>query len=323
MTSAPRLMIFASPRDPHVTAVVPLIQARGIECVILSPVSDEDDGEFPSILLEGFDAAQSDLGRDVWWLRNKHKTIAYFSPDDQRRELESKTREEFLKSIIWMCGARSFNNIGNARTDKLWQLITAQRLGFKVPGTLIGGPKPEIVDFLSRYEAAIVKPFGMSFAPARSEGIETLVSIMTNMVTAEEIAAATPESIHSIPAIFQERVAKDHELRVIAFADKCVGFRINSQRSLETSIDWRRGIGRPWLTDDDPVDLPNEVLQFVSAFLRFSRLDSGVFDFAVTPDGEVVFFECNPSGQWADVDRKDGTVSKMFAEGFIGIFDEA
>jgi hypothetical protein len=322
MSNAPRLMIFASPRDPHVTAVVSAIQSEGVDCVIFSPVSDEDDGEFPSISLSEFNPEQSELGRDVWWLRNKHRTIAYISPDDQRRELESKTREDLVRSLISLGGARSFNNVGVARTDKLWQLSTAQKLGFRIPETLIGGSKPDVLNFVRRCEGAIVKPFGMSFVPARSEGIASFVSIMTNLVTVDEIVAATPTELHSVPAIFQERVIKDHELRVIAFSDKCVGFRINSQANPDTAVDWRRGIGKSWLTDDDPIDLPDELVRFTRDFLSCSGLDSGVFDFAVTPNGEIVFFECNPSGQWADLDRKNGLVSRMFAEGFLRILAE-
>jgi hypothetical protein len=44
-------------------------------------------------------------------------------------------------------------------------------------------------------------------------------------------------------------------------------------------------------------------------------LFSGHFDFVVTPDGEYVFLECNPQGQWAFLDHlTDHRMSRAFAQ---------
>lgn len=58
-----------------------------------------------------------------------------------------------------------------------------------------------------------------------------------------------------------------------------------------------------WRTDYDaleyePVPIPDDVVRGVRTFMTEYGLNYGALDFAVTPDGEWVFFECNPARQW-------------------------
>ena len=39
---------------------------------------------------------------------------------------------------------------------------------------------------------------------------------------------------------------------------------------------------------------PSEMIEYLTAF----NLNYGAFDFVITPDGEWIMLECNPSGQW-------------------------
>ena len=286
-------------------------------CLVYSPVSDEEGERLPSArLIDRRGLAASVQAKDWWWLRSKHRTIRYSSADDQRRTFEATTRRDVALSLIAGRGCRCFNNERRGLPDKLTQLDIARSLGCAIPDTLVSCDKAEIMAFIQAFGRTIVKPFSISFAPAYCSDDATLISIMANRVTVAEISAASDKQVASFPAIYQAYVDKSYELRVVAFGDACLGFRIESQASPRSVIDWRRAERLPGIVGRKPVPLPPEVQDFTGAFLRRSQLHSGVFDFAVTPDGKTVFFECNPSGQWADLDGTHGSVTRLFVDGF-------
>ena len=62
-------------------------------------------------------------------------------------------------------------------------------------------------------------------------------------------------------------------------------------------------------------DLPTWVADFCTTFLHRLHLNFGCFDFIVTPEGEYVFLECNPNGQWLWIEHETGMdISKCIAE---------
>jgi hypothetical protein len=54
------------------------------------------------------------------------------------------------------------------------------------------------------------------------------------------------------------------------------------------------------------IDTPAIVTQRIRQYLKEMNLTSGSFDFGVTTEGEWVFFECNPNGQWLWLELKTG-----------------
>lgn len=48
----------------------------------------------------------------------------------------------------------------------------------------------------------------------------------------------------------------------------------------------------------ESIDTPDDVRDAVIALLSRLDLPFGAFDFTVTPEGEWVFLECDPAGQW-------------------------
>lgn len=54
----------------------------------------------------------------------------------------------------------------------------------------------------------------------------------------------------------------------------------------------------------EPVTLPDGVRDRVLALLRRLGLVYGAVDMRLTPDGEYVFLEINPAGQWLFVEQR-------------------
>lgn len=67
--------------------------------------------------------------------------------------------------------------------------------------------------------------------------------------------------------------------------------------------DWRADYAHLRYT---PEVLPEAVAGKVQALLRALRLRFAALDLIVTPDGEYVFLEANPNGQWAWIEHETG-----------------
>ncbi|MCR9129773.1 MAG: hypothetical protein NXI12_09635 [Alphaproteobacteria bacterium] len=308
---------------------------RNVEVAIYSPLSELRTGADPVSWLTGADSEDVRLGfpklsgeavpidarNAVWWLRNKVRLPGVFDEHDQRRHFELDTREAFVRSCITATGATALNGhpLAPSLSKKIIQLSTASALGFSIPRTLVSSSKRDVLSFLESNPNAIIKPLHASDIPAIStrgqKDISTLISIMTNELTLMEAQEASEDEFLSAPMIIQERIEKDYELRVVAFAEDALAYRVRSQSVPGATLDWRRAEGAPDIIDRNRIELDDSARTFVKQFLQRSHLDCGVFDFAVEKTGRTVFFECNPAGQWGALEPDNGDpIASMFAK---------
>lgn len=94
--------------------------------------------------------------------------------------------------------------------------------------------------------------------------------------------------------MLQEWVPKSCEVRLTAVGRRMFPVAIHAG-SPAAAVDWRADHGS---LGYEPIDVPDGIEAGVRRFMDHYGLNFGAFDFAVTPDGRWVFFECNPAGQW-------------------------
>ncbi len=209
---------------------------------------------------------------------------------------------------------RNFNWINDVEANlrmsyKPAQLKLAQDCGLNIPPTKITNYQPGLLSFYNRVENMIYKP--VNSASTGSKPIFTSVVKYQNLLVAEE-------SIAMAPGIFQKNIEKDHELRVTIVNQKIFVAKINSQESPESITDWRKGIfndnifEKGKITEDTQINLLE--------FHRKSGLTYAAYDFIVDKNGDEVFLECNPCGQWLWLEEniRDYQVSKEIANFLIG-----
>jgi hypothetical protein len=192
--------------------------------------------------------------------------------------------------------------------SKAVQLAEAARLGFAVPPTLLSNDPKRIREFLAEHRGrAIYKPF----FPAGWEGPTTTAVLGTSEIAVEDLPP--DEILRATPGIFQARVEKAYELRVTAFGGFLAAARIDSQSLPEARIDSRAG--GPNLPIE-PAELPPAVERRCFELMARLGIVFGCFDFAVTPEGDYVFFEVNPAGQflWVEESCPDIRLLAPFVE---------
>jgi len=103
------------------------------------------------------------------------------------------------------------------------------------------------------------------------------------------------------PVTFQQFVPAVLDLRVIVVEDEIFAAAIRSEPEYRT--DYRPGIGS---AEFFPYTLPDDVASALLALHRRLGLVYGASDFRVTPDGQHVFLEVNPAGEYLFASERTG-----------------
>lgn len=180
--------------------------------------------------------------------------------------------------------------------NKLLQLKTAKRIGFKIPTTLITNSKRELKSFYNENgQDIIIKPLSQT----RVSNDENAAFIFTNVVPQNLIDQL--KDFDLTPCIFQRNIPKEYEVRVTVVGEKVFAAAVYSQSDEEAKIDWRR----KRLVFNE-VHLPDEIKNLCVQILRELNLGFGAIDLIKTPEGEYVFLEINPNGQWVWIENQTG-----------------
>jgi glutathione synthase/RimK-type ligase-like ATP-grasp enzyme len=306
------IILCGSAADPHLARISAELAALGEPYSFL-------DHETPSNLVVQLERDRYEIrvdGRDLRaqqlvYYRTKYRARTFDrGPGDRERHVVEQGWRSILRNVLSELGDRVVNRMDAvARAErKLDQLRTAAALGLATPETLVSNDYAAVKAFLARHGRAIIKPLGDNAIPA-DDGVGT-VSIMTTRVS-EALLDANPSALATAPCFFQAEIAKRCEYRVCIQGDEVFAFHINSQESAHSVVDWRYGTMAHRFT---PEGLPEAVVASLKAYLKATGLFAGHFDLALTPEGEFVFFECNPQGYWAWLDDVvDGRMSAAFA----------
>jgi glutathione synthase/RimK-type ligase-like ATP-grasp enzyme len=184
-----------------------------------------------------------------------------------------------------------------AAVSKPEQLQRARLHGLAVPETLVTNDGAEAQEFASAGQT-ICKPMGRGAITV--DGAERL--FFTRLLNDDDVAALA--TIGPEPYLLQRLIPKQYDLRVTIIGEELFAVRIDSQVDSESSVDWRRGDANE--LNHEAIDLPRDVAERCLALIKSYGLVFAAVDFAVDPEGRHVFFEINPSGQWAWLEERAG-----------------
>jgi glutathione synthase/RimK-type ligase-like ATP-grasp enzyme len=173
-----------------------------------------------------------------------------------------------------------------------------------VPDTLVTQNRAEVTTFVDRHRGnVVVKPVvGMAsrFLLTRSLEHPELID---------------DESYRICPAIYQEYIPGTRHIRLNCFGDRSYAACIES-----TTIDWRPNLDvcmSPW-----PV--PDKVHAKVRNVLDQLGLAMGIIDIKEDPEGQLVWFEVNPQGQFLFLEPLTGLeLTNHFADFLIEEWNKA
>jgi glutathione synthase/RimK-type ligase-like ATP-grasp enzyme len=170
--------------------------------------------------------------------------------------------------------------------NKLVQLRAAQRVGLRIPSTLVSQDPALIRSFCAAHPGAIVKPVtAMRGAPF---AVTSVVS--PELLDNDDVLALAP-------SIYQECIPGGRHLRISVVGDRCDGALIEAEQ-----LDWRLDLTVPFR----PYRVEAELQHQLRAMLRELGLVMGIFDVKLTDAGDAVFLEVNSQGQFLFVEALCG-----------------
>lgn len=183
---------------------------------------------------------------------------------------------------------------------KIYQMRLAGEMGFSTAPTLVTNDPDDTRKFFQQCGGRMIyKPMRFELI-TDEQGSE--YGIYTSIVTEEHIEQCL-ESVSVVPCLFQALVDKSYELRVNVIGDRVWSAAIHSQESEDTQLDFRLDAEN---LRHEPIHLSEELEALCLEMTHRLGLRMSNIDFIVTPEGEHVFLELNPNGQFAWIEDLTG-----------------
>jgi hypothetical protein len=177
------------------------------------------------------------------------------------------------------------------KVNKLELLDVASRCGLRVPHTRVLNNRRDLRDFYLQLDGQLIsKPIADVRQSYQQEGCTSVV--LTTAIDEERIAALPPRFF---PSLFQEKVAIDFEIRAFYLDGEFFATAIlnSAQRSVDKKLD-----GTAAHVHHVPYRLPRALTEALHTLMRTIGLNTGAIDLIRTVQGEYVFIEVNPGGQY-------------------------
>ena len=152
------------------------------------------------------------------------------------------------------------------------------------------------MEFLRGNKRSIIKPV--------SNGLQVIgeraYSIYTTEVDADHFRKLGLSDVFSTPVFLQARIPNKHDLRVTIVAETVFAVRISK---IGNEVDWRKPeIEKKY----EPVTLPQALIEHMHRLMDHLGMVYAAIDLIETPDGDYIFLEINPVGEWAWLEQELG-----------------
>ena len=228
-----------------------------------------------------------DAVETVWHRRRYLPTLETSNQNDVQYFRREWT--EMIGGVFATLDAWFVNDPGRQEAAvKPLQLRLAEKIGLRVPDTLITNDSRAAEEFVARHGQRVVHK---TLSPPRHRFLATKVW--------EESDRALLQDLVLAPTIFQEAVTDCRELRVIAIGKQLFAAEFRPQAGI---IDARLDHDVPY----SPHALADDVASKLLSLVQELGLVYSAIDMKLTDDGEYVFLELNPMGQYLYVEILTG-----------------
>ncbi len=305
------LLFISRQEDLHTDLVQTACGRRGVACLRLCT------RDFPGAIGLSLDL---DGGRLDGWLRTPEQEVALAAiqgiwyrrpeppqphPDLDQAYAQFVRREarDALHGLYRALWDRRWVNPPHhdgAAGYKIYQLRLAQQVGFRTPKTIVTNNPTEVLDFFRACHDRVV--YKLLYPLVVEESDDMAAGIYTTPIARSDLDAHL-DSVRVAPCLFQELIPKRYELRINVIGAYVWATAIYSQEREDTQIDYRWDIEH---CRHAPVVLPRALEAKCLEITRRLGLRMCNIDMILTPDGEYIFLEINPNGQWGWIEEYVG-----------------
>ena len=306
------ILVISFSDEEHTVDVVQRLERQGREVLLV------DLADFPSqsgmALTWNSQAAPSylidtakgtiDLSRvnASWWRRVRPFSVdPAITKPSVRAFIESETGQAMgglldALQCVWV-NPRAADD---AAHHKPYQWAVAGEVGLKIPRTLVTTKPDAARQFMNEMGSrkVVFKAFLASLDAWRE----------TRLVEPADLERI--DLVRYAPVIFQEYI-EGVDLRITVVGEQVFAVEIDAQKT-SYPVDMRMVIGESIVR---PIELPSAVKKAVLQLQRRLGLVYGAIDMRRTAEGEYIFFEVNPAGQWLFGEQRTGLpISQAIAD---------
>lgn len=216
--------------------------------------------------------------------------ILYRQYFDQEFEHITALLKEHLRQIPHI------NSFDDNFISKMNQLYWAVQLGLKIPDTIITHSRETLKQFFNTSDNQIITK------NVRTNAFKKYFENSTRYYNTNHILPITGNKINQysetfLPTKFQKYTDKKFEIRSYFLKDTFYSMAIFSQQNEKTKLDFRNyDYVNP--NRNVPFQLPKSIESKLIKLMKKLNLNSGSIDLIYTNNGEFVFLEVNPIGQF-------------------------
>ena len=292
-----KTIVLAHPKDDHAAPVQWALQQSGYQADCWSGVSSAEQeraslfpGECPKAVLGTYELEKD----DVVWLRQPQQSID--NPTGTGEVFSRSSYSAFFRSIASMLETlpvRCINPFSSScmARNKAVQLHLARAAGLNIPQTLMTNSPQAVRGFFHQHpNGAICKAFG-SHVWQQQDSKEIAVT-ETFSLGREQLPS--DEVLTYAPAIYQQRVTKLYDVRMVLMGEKIYSHSLHTPGNL---LDWRcEGALNGLIVET--IHTPPDVEEGVLRLAQKAGICFGVMDFAIDRHGDWWFLEINEQGQF-------------------------
>jgi hypothetical protein len=179
--------------------------------------------------------------------------------------------------------------------DKFLQLSVASKMGFRVPRTVVTQRRQDVLDLYREAAGRVI--------------VKAVVGVAEPMLFTrflDDPEAIDEASYAACPAVYQEYIPGCRHIRLNCFGDRSWAAAIDSE-----ALDWRADLSVPVSAWEVPQALHAQVRRVLDAL----ELKMGIVDLKQDANGEFVWLEVNPQGQFLFLEPLTGMpMTRYFAD---------
>ena len=203
--------------------------------------------------------------------------------------------------------------------NKFIQLKRARSHGLHVPRTLVTAQPDRFRAFLQTHGTIVAKPLcGYSWEDAPGQTLTAFATILD----AKRASELSDEDIAQCVTIYQEQVDKVSDVRMVVMGGDVFAYEITQNG--EQHFDFRVGFYQENHLNYEAIPVPASLREKMLGLMDSLQINLASADFALKADGDWIFLDLNPNGQWLFVEESfpESRAGQKFCSFFVnGIVD--
>ncbi|MEM7323334.1 MAG: MvdC/MvdD family ATP grasp protein [Actinomycetota bacterium] len=298
------VLIIAPDGDLHAAAVGAEIERVG-GSVIVADLSSFPQGATMGARYVGdggrrhglrFEDGACDLDEigSIWWRRGAQLHINLEVAGDTQRPFGPNEAQEALAGLWYALDVFWVNDPEHDRLARrtIAQLRSAQDIGLRTADTLICNDPDEAMRFIEEHGHGRVAYRAFSILPGPRRTPRLLRPAELKLI----------DCVRYAPVILQEHVDALCDVRAVVVGDRLFAGALQSGDSGAVGD----GLRAPATVGMEAIEVPEEVSGRLMDLVRRLGLVYGAIDLRLRSDGEWVFMELDPAGEWLSIEHATG-----------------